>query len=438
MSSFRIYGKELHEVPKEKLYSYFQQFGHLSDHIVRSKGVLKCQGKVEGESDTLIGFTISFRGLLRPEDELLDRVHYIEGVEVTCTKAASVSCVSDRKVFIKYLDKKATSDDVEKSLSLYGPIESVNLLMKKNRSTNLGLCNVLFVHPESVKCILQEPSVFVKGKKVKVDQFESPNTVDKPAPVSHEDRTCDHKPIATISTNVNTAVELPQAGRGDCQQRTASKFPHNSQKKGTDLFKTPKSVNNLYEIKEEDPPADEQLKPNSLTIQAISEKRTAKEKLLPPHLFSNISLLERERTQRTPQFVRPIQNPAKAQGAPIRPENTQPYRHLDYYSSIEDCFRQTKHRKLTDKNMDGDLSLHEERPTSKKYFQNFFHYPSVLDQLHVGTEIRFNNRRPARTTAAQNPLPTTSLQPRVRDATAYIPSFDSTCHFRTSSQYLFW
>lgn len=436
MSSFRIYGKELHEVPKEKLYSYFQQFGHLSDHIVRSKGVLKCQGKVEGESDTLIGFTISFRGLLRPEDELLDRVHYIEGVEVTCTKAAAVSCVSDRKVFIKYLDKKATAEDVEKSLSLYGPVESVNLLMKKNRSTNLGLCNVLFVHPESVRCILQEPSVFVKGKKVKVDQFESPSTVDKPAPGSLEDKTCDLKPIASISTNVNTAAELPQPGRVDGRQRTASKLPNNSEKKGIDLFKTPKSVHNLYEIQEEDLPADEHYKQNSLTFQAISEKRTPKEKLLPPHQFSNISLLERERPLRTPQFVRPTQNPAKAQGVPIRSDNTQPYRHLDYYSSIEDCFRQSKQRKVINRHMDGDFSLHEERPTSTKYFENHFHCPSVLDGLHVGAEIRFNSRRPLRA-ATRDPQPASSVQSRVRDATAYIPSFDSTCHFRTSSQYLF-
>jgi RNA recognition motif-containing protein len=437
MSSFRIYGKDLHEVPKEKLYSYFQQFGHLSDHIVRSKGVLKCQGKFEGESDTLIGFTISFRGLLRPEEELLNLVHYIEGVEVTCAKAAAVNCVSDRKVFVKYLDKKATAEDVEKSLSLFGPVESVNLLMKKNRSTNLGLCNVLFVHPESVSCILQEPSVFVKGKKVKVDQFESPSTAEKPAPVSHEDKCCDQKPIASISTNVNTTAELPNANRGDSLQKPASKIPHNSQKKGTDLYKTPKSVNNLYEIKEEEPAADENLKLNSLTIQAISEKRTAKEKLFQTHQFSNISLLDRESHHRSQQQVRPHLNKAKAQGAPIRPENTQPYRHLDYYSSIEDCFRQSKQRKLIEKHMDGDISLHENRPTSKKYFQHHFHSSAVLDELHVGSEIRINNLRLPQT-AAPNPHRAISEQrPRVRDATAHIPSFDSTCHFRTSSQYLF-
>jgi RNA recognition motif-containing protein len=437
MSSFRIYGKELHEVPKEKLYSYFQQFGHLSDHIVRSKGVLKCQGKVEGERETLIGFTISFRGLLRQEGELLNQLHYIEGVEVTCTKAAAVSCVSDRKVFIKYLDKKATAEDVENSLSLYGPVESVNLLMKKNRSTNLGLCNVLFVHPESVRNILQEPSVFVKGKKVKVDQFESPSAAEKAALVSHEDKACDQKPIASISTNVNTAAELPLASRADCQQRTVSKLPHNSQKKGPDLFKTPKSVHNLYEIKEEEPPADENLKLNSLTIQAISEKRMVKDKLLPPHQFGNICLLEREKPQRTPQSARrPTLNQGKAQGAPIRPENTQPYRHLDYYSSIEDCFRQSKQRKLNQKQLDGDISTHENRPTTKKYFQNDFHSPSVLDKLHVGTDIRFNNLK-TQTTTTSNLTPYNHVQPKVRDATAHIPSFDSTSHFRISSQYLF-
>jgi hypothetical protein len=436
MSSFRIYGKELHEVPKEKLYSYFQQFGQLSDHIVRSKGVLKCQGKVEGERETLIGFTISFRGLHRPEEELLNQLHYIEGVEVTCTKAAAVSCVSDRKVFIKYLDKKATAEDVEKSLSLYGPIESVNLLMKKNRSTNLGLCNVLFVHPESVRCILQEPSVFVKGKKVKVDQFESPSNVEKPAPAPQEDKTCDQKPIASISTNVNTAAELPQANRADCQQSTLSKLPHYRQKKGTDLFKTPKSVNNLYEIKEEEPPVDEKFKKNSLTIQAISEKRTTEEKLLPKNQFSNISLLERERPQRTPKVARPSLIPGKVQGAPIRPDTAQPYRHLDYYSSIEDCFRTSKQRKMIDKHMDADLSLHENRPTTKKYYENDFHSPSALDELHEGTDIRFNNFR-ARIRSAPIPHLIKHMQPRVRITIAYIPSFDSTCHLRTSSQYLF-
>lgn len=81
---------------------------------------------------------------------------------------------SSRRVFIKYLDKKASLEDIYSSLSQFGQIESVQLSMKKDKSLNLGLCNVTFVDPASALRVLNEPSINIRNKKVKVELFQSP------------------------------------------------------------------------------------------------------------------------------------------------------------------------------------------------------------------------------------------------------------------------
>ncbi len=171
--SFSIEGLDLHEVAKPAIFEYFQQFGCLSDHIVRNKGTsrhMKADGSVDGY---LISFTLTYRLLSVPEEEITDRKHYIEGVTIRCARVLVPVSAVGRKVFIKYLDKKATVQDIQESLSIFGTIESIQLSMKKDRSMNLGLCNVTFLNEESATRVLNEPSILVRNKKVKVEVFHS-------------------------------------------------------------------------------------------------------------------------------------------------------------------------------------------------------------------------------------------------------------------------
>jgi RNA recognition motif-containing protein len=109
---------------------------------------------------------------VKHEEDLLNTIHVIEGIEVLCQRLESGGSISERKLFIKYLDKKATVKDIEEGLAAYGEIESIHLSMKKDKSLNLGLCNVLFKHKDSVDIVLNEPCVFIKNKKVKVEPFK--------------------------------------------------------------------------------------------------------------------------------------------------------------------------------------------------------------------------------------------------------------------------
>lgn len=170
-TTFRIVGKDLHELSKTKIYEYFQRFGGLSDHIVRSKTSGRPQR--EDDQDSPAGFTISFRDLSISEEELCGIRHFVQGIEIRCIRSCAPVSVSDRKVFIKYLDKKAQAEDIEQALQVFGRVEAVHLSMKKDRSLNLGLCNVLFADPQSVRDILAQPALFIRGKKVKVELFQS-------------------------------------------------------------------------------------------------------------------------------------------------------------------------------------------------------------------------------------------------------------------------
>ena len=105
---------------------------------------------------------------------------------------------AERKVFIKYLDKKADDDDIRQCMVKYGEIEAVHISMKKDRSMNLGLGNVLFKHKDSVQKVLNDPSVIIRSKKVKVEQFKCgsagsktpslyhPNSLKMTSPYAHK------------------------------------------------------------------------------------------------------------------------------------------------------------------------------------------------------------------------------------------------------------
>jgi RNA recognition motif-containing protein len=161
------------------LFDYFKVFGALSDHIVRHK-IANSHGEDQTENiEEIASFTIHFRSLDKEEHELLGQLHSVGGVEVHCSKQGVEGTVADRKIFIKYLDKKATADDIRESMSRYGEVESVHISMKKDKSMNLGLGNVLFKNREAVEKVLNDPSVIIRSKKVKVEQFKCSSSGSK-------------------------------------------------------------------------------------------------------------------------------------------------------------------------------------------------------------------------------------------------------------------
>lgn len=166
MSTYTIVGTNLQEVAKPVLYEYFKEFGALSDHIVRLKPATQA---CESEAAS---FTIHFRKNLACESALVGRPHVVGGVEVFCLKLDPEGAVAERKIFIKYLDKKATADDIRESMEVYGEVEAVHISMKKDKSMNLGLGNVLFRSKEAVERVLNDSSVVVRNKKVKVEPFK--------------------------------------------------------------------------------------------------------------------------------------------------------------------------------------------------------------------------------------------------------------------------
>ena len=174
--SFTVEGIDLHEVPKQTIFEYFSKFGDLSDHIVRSKGSTKVTRTDLQEERLLVLFSLTYRKLAVDEEVLTKQLHLIDGVEVLCKPVQAIQMIeaSGRRVFIKYLDKKASLEDIYSSLSQFGQIEFVQLSMKKDKSLNLGLCNVTFVDRASAIKVLNEPSINIRNKKVKVELFQSP------------------------------------------------------------------------------------------------------------------------------------------------------------------------------------------------------------------------------------------------------------------------
>lgn len=197
MSTYTIVGANLHEVAKSLLYDYFKAFGALSDHIVRLKSVCPPADAVEGAAE-FASFTIHYRALEVDESLLLGQTHVIAGIEVRCLKQGNEGAVAERKVFIKYLDKKADADDIKQCMAKYGEVEAVHISMKKDKSMNLGLGNVLFKHKDSVLKVLNDPSVIIRNKKVKVEQFKCgsvgsktpslylPNSLKMTSPYAHK------------------------------------------------------------------------------------------------------------------------------------------------------------------------------------------------------------------------------------------------------------
>lgn len=177
MTTYTISGVNLQEVAKSEIYDYFKVFGALSDHIVRLKQNLPSLV----EDNEPASYSIHFRSLACEEHFLLSAVHLVSGIEVSCARRETDCPISDRKVFIKYLDKKATADDIREAMMHYGEVEAVHISMKKDKSMNLGLGNVLFKHKDSVEKVLNDPSVIIRNKKVKVEAFKCSTSSSKPA-----------------------------------------------------------------------------------------------------------------------------------------------------------------------------------------------------------------------------------------------------------------
>ena len=260
MKTFLITGKKLDLVSREDLHSYFSRFGLLNDHIVRARGIANEINKNEGYLEDEVGFMLYFRRLLVEEGDLVEQVHEIQGKKVTCVRVETQEAVSDRRVFLRYLDKRATREDVLISMSQFGEVESVQLMYKKNYKINLGLCNVIFMEAESVQKILNEPSVFVRSKKVKVDRFRNEKIYDDlffeggsqipPKEENKKGRT------QMISTKFNSGIQH-QHQLNEKEERLGSK---NFDKGNPNLRKlnlnskvrTPKSISDLGELREKD------------------------------------------------------------------------------------------------------------------------------------------------------------------------------------------
>lgn len=184
MSTYTIVGINLQEIAKSMLYDYFKAFGALSDHIVRLKTGAPF---AEDSSPTgeLASFTIHYRALDQGEQALVGHPHVVGGVQISCYKQGAEGAVAERKIFIKYLDKKATAEDIRESMAKYGEVEAVHISMKKDKSMNLGLGNVLFKNKDAVERVLNDPSVIIRSKKVKVEQFKCSSSGSKTPSVYH-------------------------------------------------------------------------------------------------------------------------------------------------------------------------------------------------------------------------------------------------------------
>lgn len=169
MPSYTIFGEGLSLIPKPVIYQYFSQYGAMSEHIVRHKPVKRSEN-----SSKHPGFNISFKEQVVEEEDLLFRVHFLHGIQVHCQKRASPATLSQNKVFIKYLDKRATVEDVHESMKVFGEIADIRLAMKKNKHTNLGLCNISYYSSESIRLVMEAAAIYIRGKKVKIDVYDSP------------------------------------------------------------------------------------------------------------------------------------------------------------------------------------------------------------------------------------------------------------------------
>lgn len=410
MSTYTISGKDLHELPKSMLYQHFSSFGALSDHIVRNKSHSPKFDECSQMSNQTAGFTIAYRSLSKPESELLGQTHLVGGIEVTCSKQETSSNISDRKVFIKYLDKKATAKDIETSLSAFGHIEHVHVSMKKDKSMNLGLCNVLFRTKGAVKKILSEQNIYIKGKKVKVEPYK-----------------CNTLPNFSHSPYVNTVgtADSRRAHKGqnwsapllqDKSEKSTGFSPYSDRLKG---LKTPKSIFNMPVLNIESAVANSaslQLTPSlhkqgssRLTVtrgtgdsrdQFEAQSRNG-DGLTPVNRIQSLdfSLIEEE----CEDSPRPRRNSQSNHPQPFKPfeesknvDCLQGSAIISLHGGLPAAAKETPQEKD---------SFHSVRPTSRKYYKNPRHHQVGIIRNHTDQNLSFN--RVSATRAA--PLPEAAI-----------------------------
>lgn len=413
LSTFTISGKDLQEPPKSMLYQHFSRFGSMSDHIVRNKGPSLRSSECSQMIHPAASFTIAYRSLNKPESDLLDQIHQIGGIQVICTKQDTSNSISDRKVFIKYLDKRATEKDIEESLSTFGPIEHVHLSMKKDKSMNLGLCNVLFRTKEPIKKILNEENIFIKGKKVKVEPFKCHNTTINI-----------HGPYETSMSH----LDLRKAQKGqnwsapqlqDKSQRGMAFNPYSDRLKS---LKTPRSVFDMPCMRSE-----------------IDQDSKIKFPQLIPILIQGSCKMTLTRATGDSRDQFEVQSKNGDAGQP-----TNRIRSLDFSLIEEECedsprlrrnsqnlqqtyrvFEETNNPDCAHENaiisIHGDLpaeareymtvekdSFHSVRPTSRKYYNNPRHHLLGLMRNHNDKNLSFNKTSASRA----SPLPEVALRVR--------------------------
>lgn len=399
MLTYTISGTNLDELPKDKLYQYFSSFGELSDYIVRYKAnsltLDRCSTMATNQT---VSFTIVYRFLSQPESRLIDFIHCVSGIEVTCSKLEMSCSISDRKVFIKYLDKRAAVQDIINDLAIFGEIDNVHVSMKKDKSMNLGLCNVLFKSKESTLKILGEQNVFINNKKVKVEPFKS-----------------------KINTESNTSLWLEQARNAyfnAVQSRYHSSTP---QIIGKSVFQ---ADGRSFSEHLKNP----KIRLPALTIPLINDTDSCKrDKSAPltPLIYQGSCKMTLTRgtgdsrdqfdmMTRNGEFLLPLNYINSLDFSLIEEEcedSPRPKRNTQTYEQLCNIFSDTKKSGIAQVNaiisfrgenptaaidskppIDKD-SFHSVKPTSKKYFQNPRHHLLGLARNHKAENLCFSKAR---------------------------------------------
>lgn len=387
-STYTISGNNLQELPKSMLYDYFSQFGMLSDHIVRAKGPSPRLEKSEYNKVQPASFTIAFRALNKPERALLGILHQVGDVEISCTKQELASGIAERKIFIKYLDKKATAQDITHSLTAFGQIENVHVSMKKDKSMNLGLCNVLFTDKESVSKILIEANVYINNKKVKVEPFKC----NSPQAATTGPYVC------STSSKQNSPFSKQNWSAPTLQDKTEKcnfPSPYSDCIRG---IKTPKSVFEMPSVTGDQEADIEQSQPVTPLLNRFSSKHTLTRETrdsrdhfetmprngdcIPPilnHIRSlDFSLIEEECEDSPRQRM----NSQTYQQTPQAIEEVYPLE--SPIISIHGAGPVQDATALSEKD-----SFYSVRPTSRKYYKNPRHHQLGIARNHKAENLRF-------------------------------------------------
>jgi RNA recognition motif-containing protein len=415
MSTYTISGNNLRELPKGMLYQHFSHFGAMSDHIVRNKGHSpKFEESAGMRNQLTASFTIAYRSLSRPEHELLGQSHLIDGVEVVCFKQENSTNIADRKVFIKYLEKKAAARDIEESLSAYGQIEHVHVSMKKDKSMNLGLCNVLFKSKDAVKKILSEQNIFIKGKKVKVEPYKCQNSSN----YSHGPYTS-----SIVSSDSRLAHNLQNWSAPQLQDKSEKGIGFSPYSGRHSSLKTPRSVFDMPSMRSEVDAENYSQQPLTPVLNLGSCKLTVTRgtgdsrdqfdllskigdtvPLLNGIQSLDFSLIEEE-CEDSPRPRRNSQTPQQTFRAFEEPKSLDCVQGNAIISLHGDLPAEVKHTKTAEKD-----SFHSVRPTSHKYYKNPRHHLVGMVRNHNDQNLCF--KRITATIAA--PLPEAAIMASYR------------------------